>query len=243
VEGRVGLCLVVTDLTEQKQAISREKELQIRLMEQREEERVRIARNLHDGPLQDLIALSFSVQAMSTNNQAGGMDLADMRESILKLAGELRTVCNELRPPSTIRFGLAKAIQYQSEEFRSKYPQLAIHLDLVKDEQTIPKEISAVLFRIYQECMNNVIRHAHATEIKIRLRTDQHTVLLEVEDNGAGFQPPDDWVELARQGHLGLVGMRERAEAVGGKIEVVSGSPKCKGTTIQVEVPCEMRES
>lgn len=242
VEGRRGICLVVTDLTEQKQAIAREKELQIRLMDQREEERVRIARNLHDGPLQDLIALSFTLQAMGTNGQgqAIGSDLFAVREGILKLAGELRTVCNELRPPSTIRFGLAKAIQYQSEEYHSKYPQLIIHLDLGKDKQNIPKEISAVLFRIYQECMNNVIRHAHATEIKVKLRVERQSVLLEVQDNGQGFNPPSDWVELAREGHLGLVGMRERAEAVGGSIEVVSGSPKCKGTTIQVEVPCEL---
>ncbi|RPJ51605.1 MAG: PAS domain-containing protein [Chloroflexi bacterium] len=237
VDGRRGISLVVTDLSEQKQALARERELQARLMEQREEERVRIARNLHDGPLQDLIGLSFALEAFlpKTREPAGENDLVPVREGVLKIAGDLRSVCNELRPPSTIRFGLSRAIQYQSEDLQAKYPNLKIRLELAEDGQSLPNDVRNGFFRIYQECMNNVIRHANATVVNIRFVINQNSLLLEVHDNGKGFQPPQDWVELARQGHLGLVGMRERAEALGGKLQVLSGN--CNGTTIQVETP------
>ena len=238
VDGRRGVCLVITDLTDQKQAMARERELQVRLMEQREEKRVRIARNLHDGPLQDIIGLSFTIEEMMWSDQPklDTQGLHTIRESLLKLTGELRSVCNELRPPTTIRFGLAKAIQYHCEEIKAKIPHLTIHLELVEDGQSIPKTISTSLFRIYQECMNNVIRHAQASVVQVRLLLDQNSVSLEVQDNGIGFHLPQDWLELARQGHLGLVGMRERAEAEGGEIRIRSGNPS--GTTIQVKVPC-----
>ena len=238
VDGRRGVSLVVTDLTEQKQALARERELQSHLMDQREEERIRIARNLHDGPLQDIIGLSYTVQAMTlpTQTPVSGGDLKAIRESILKLAGDLRHVCNELRPPNTIRFGLSKAIQYQIEETLLKYPELTIKMDLAEDGQKLSKEVITSLFRIYQECMNNVLRHSNARVVKVRVVLENNTVQMEVQDDGKGFTPPQEWVELARQGHLGMVGMKERAEAVGGKIYVTS--EPSSGTTIRVEVPC-----
>jgi len=243
VDGRRGVCLVITDLTEQKQALARERELQIHLTEQREEERIRIARNLHDGPLQDIISLSYTLQSM-ISNAAGSPeenDLHAIRQSILKLAGELRGVCNDLRPPNTIRFGLAKAIQYQSEEIQIKNPDLKINLELSEDGQMIPKDIITTLFRIFQECMNNVVRHAKATTAEVRLILEKNAVRMEVQDDGIGFQPPADWLDLARHGHLGLVGMRERAEAVGGNICVESENGV--GTTIRVEIPCQFRQT
>lgn len=239
VDGRRGVCLVVTDLTEQKQAMARERELQSHLMEQREKERVRIARNLHDGPLQDLISLSYSLEEIiNTAKKAEGTEnlgLPDVRAGILKLAGDLRNVCNELRPISTVRFGLSKAIQYQCDEIREKNSELEINLDLPKDSQSIPKDISTVLFRIFQESMNNIIRHAEANQVMVTLIQSESSVTMAVKDNGKGFTPPNDLIEFAREGHLGLVGMHERAEALGGTVRVYS--EPSKGTTVQVVVP------
>jgi signal transduction histidine kinase len=161
--------------------------------------------------------------------------MAFIREKLLELAGTLRGVCNELRPPETIRFGLAKAIQYQSEEIKEKIPDLVIHHDLAQDGERLPVGLRTALFRIYQECMNNVIRHAQASEVTVRFLFDQSSALLEVEDNGIGFESPSDWVELARNGHFGLVGMRERSESIGGQMEVCSGENG--GTIVRVEVP------
>jgi PAS domain S-box-containing protein len=237
VDGRRGVCLVVTDLTEQKASLARERELQLRLAAQREEERVRIARNLHDGPLQDVIGLSFKLQEMILDNQETVRlaELSAVRESITKLAEELRGVCNELRPSSSIRFGLAKAIQFHSQEIQTRHPALILNLELAQDEPAVPNDVRTALFQIYQECMNNILRHAKASQVNIRLFFDPISVLLEVQDNGIGFLPPEEWIELARQGHLGLVGMRERAEVIGGSLRVISDHGQ--GTTIQVEVP------
>jgi PAS domain S-box-containing protein len=237
IAGQPGVCLVVTDLTEQKRAFLRERELQIRLMDQREEERIRIARNLHDGPLQDLIALSYTlhaaIHAVSESPQRPA--LQEVHDNILKLAGDLRNVCNELRPPDIVRFGLNKAIQHQTKEIQAKHPQLAISLDLNYDSHVLSKEISTTIFRIFQEGMNNILRHAQATKVQIRLYPQQNQIVFEIQDDGIGFRLTEDWVELARQGHLGLVGMRERVEAVGGKMTVSTDTGQ--GTTIEVKIP------
>lgn len=237
VDSRRGLCLVITDLSDQKQALARERELRDSLARQREDERVRIARNLHDGPLQDLIGLSYIVHSVMENCDAE--EIAGLREDLVdgiqRLIVELRDVSNELRPAHTIRFGLAKAIYYHSQDFQERHPGLAINLELADDGLTIPTDISTALFHIYQQAVNNIVRHAEASSVEIRLILGQDAVFMEVQDDGKGFQPPEYWVELSRGGHLGLVGMRERAEALGGKLTVISG--ECKGTTIQVEVP------
>ena len=91
------------------------------------------------------------------------------------------------------------------------------------------------LFRICQQALNNVQRHAQANQVTIRLKLDSEQVILEVEDNGCGFQMPQRRIELARQGHLGLVGAAERAEAIGGQLKIIS-SPQ-NGTLIQAIIP------
>jgi signal transduction histidine kinase len=91
------------------------------------------------------------------------------------------------------------------------------------------------MFRIYQNAVSNVARHAETEKLWVRFDLTDQWVTLEVEDNGKGFNIPGRWVELVRQGHLGLVGIRERVEAIGGKLTIVS-SPG-KGTLIRVAVP------
>lgn len=243
VDGRRGVCLVVTDLTEQKLAMAREQELQVHLMEQREAERVRIARNLHDGPLQDVLALSYTIHSLipQLGEAEQSSPIREIYENVVHLAGELRNVCNDLRPPNMLRFGLSKAIHYQTDELSSRHPNLTFQLDLTDDGHKIPKPVATTLFRIFQESMNNVIRHSQASIVTIRLMLNKESVLMEIQDNGIGFKLPGDWIELARHGHLGLVGMKERIDAADGKIQV--NSAKGKGTTVQVEIPCESKKS
>ena len=86
--------------------------------------------------------------------------------------------------------------------------------------ELLPEEMRLALFRIFQECLTNIAKHARATQVTIRLEKTEEAAVLEIQDNGVGFEVPQDWLELARQGHLGLVGMRERAEAVGGRLAI-----------------------
>ncbi len=103
----------------------------------------------------------------------------------------------------------------------------------------LPETISLALFRIYQEALTNIIRHTRSkdVEVTVHMEKDEHLVRLEIQDNGPGFALPENWIDLVREGHLGLMGMRERAEAVGGQLEVQS--KKGKGTTVVVTVPLD----
>jgi len=212
-------------------------EVQHRLLVQREMERLQIARDLHDGPLQELLGLMLAIGAIASATRDSGMRkrLQSVYEGAQTLAGDLREVCNELRPPTLVHFGLAKTIHSHAENFRKKHPDLRLRLYLGKRESKMSGSVRLALYRIYQECLNNIVRHASATRITIRLKVEQGWVTLKVQDDGQGFQLPSDWLEMARQGHLGLVGMKERAEASGGTLNVVSTPGH--GTQVQVVVP------
>jgi signal transduction histidine kinase len=148
----------------------------------------------------------------------------------------LRTISGEMRPPTLAPFGLEKAIRSHAEEFQKAQPALQIKLDLMPDEQTLTEQTRLALFRIYQQAMNNIVRHARASLVFIRFTLDPNEVVLEIEDNGQGFQVPVRWIDLAREGHLGLIGMAERTEAIGGHFEIQSSAGQ--GTRIRVTVPC-----
>jgi signal transduction histidine kinase len=141
----------------------------------------------------------------------------------------LRTLAGELRPPTLAPYGLEKAIRAHSENFQSLHPDLRLHLELAPDGQRLSEQMRLALFRIYQTAMVNIARHSQATRAIVRLELDETDVTLEIEDNGIGFQVPDRWIELARKGHLGLVSASERAEAIGGRLQV---SSKPNGGTI-----------
>jgi PAS domain S-box-containing protein len=212
-------------------------EAQRRLIAERENERTRIARDLHDGPLQDLIAASYSLVEIM------GMDEVEARQEKLRLIQsmlhhqirELRRFCNELRPPALAPFGLEKTIRAHAETLAAAHPGLSVQLDLHRDERRLPEEKRMTLYRIYQELMNNVLRHAQASQVQVRLRLNENAVVLEVQDNGVGFAPPENWLDLERGGHLGLVGVHERAQMVGGQVTFDTGSQR--GTLARVIVP------
>lgn len=237
----------VVDITATRLAEQRRREMdalvqmQHLLVEQREQERLQIARDLHDGPIQDLIGLTYTLHAAAAaaancNNQP---ELARMlegaRSDAQKLVGELRGVCNELRPPMLSSFGLARAITAHVEELRIRAPQLAVRLDLDDDMGALHEEARLALYRIYRESLTNILRHANATQASVRLHIGAEQAALEIQDNGAGFTPPDNWLMLARQGHLGLVGIKERAEAIGGRLEIESAPGA--GARVRVTLP------
>ena len=103
------------------------------------------------------------------------------------------------------------------------------------DGQTLPEQTRLALFRIYQAALINVTRHAAARQVFIRFSLAEEQVVLEIQDDGQGFELPERWIEMARQGHLGLIGMVERVESIGGQLNVVSAPGQ--GTLIQAIVP------
>jgi signal transduction histidine kinase len=109
-------------------------------------------------------------------------------------------------------------------------------LDLKPDDQKrLPDAVRTALFRIYQEALTNFVKHAKADEVYVRLEVGEEIAQLEVLDKGAGFEVPNDWLTMARKGHLGLVGIQERVDAVGGKMKIASHPGQ--GTQLVVTVP------
>jgi PAS domain S-box-containing protein len=229
----------VRDITERKQMEAELAELQVRLIESLEAERLHLAQELHDGPIQDLYAISYQLKTVEdTINQAlnnGHGSENDIINKIQEVVSLLRAICGELRPPSLAPFGLEKAIRAHMDRIREDHPHLQVHLDLMPDGNLLSGRARLALFRILQHAVSNVIRHSNATELKIHFSLDKEDVYLEIRDNGQGFELPARWIHLARKGHLGLVGTAERAEALGGKLKIISAPGK--GTTIRVVVP------
>lgn len=212
-------------------------EIKSRLVESRERERLRLAQELHDVPIQDLYGLMYQLDDLKDliSDPDGWNVLDDFNQTLHRVVNSLRTICGELRPPSLSPFGLEVAIRDHVERVRSQNPDLIIHLDLMRDQQVLSDSMRLCLFRIYQQAINNVVRHAQATEIHIRFRWDEQVIILEVEDNGDGFELPKDWIELVRKEHFGLVGLAERVESVSGKLEILSSVGD--GTMIRAIVP------
>jgi PAS domain S-box-containing protein len=228
---------MVENITTQKQIETELGEMRHRLMYGRERERLRIAQDLHDGPLQEVIGISYQMQALE-NSLPGETDVEQfqsLQSALHQLAKSLRMICGELRPPTLIPFGLEKTILSHIDGIKTTHPELEVHLDLAIDGHTLPEQQRIVLFRIYQEAFRNILRHAKATTVQVRFRLGEGQAILEVQDNGLGFEPPRRWIEFARQGHLGLVGAMERAREAGGSLDISSSAGR--GTLIRAAVP------
>jgi len=211
-------------------------ELQQRLMQGREMKRLRIAQDLHDGPLQEIIGVSYQIQALQESpSEADREQLHSIQEALQQLTKSVRSICGELRPPTLVPFGLEKAILSHAEEFQASHAEPKLELSLAHDGQALSEQVRIVLFRIYQETLNNVVRHAQAATVWVRFILNEEHATLEIQDDGAGFELPNRWITFARQGHLGLVGAMERARDIGGSLEITSAPGA--GTLVRAVLP------
>jgi PAS domain S-box-containing protein len=242
--GVIGACFNVTEqrkLEAEKREHLLQMELHRRLLEYREKERQGIARDLHDGPVQDLSGLLFNIQYTKEANQDQlvKVELEQIALQIKQTIQELRGTINELRPPSLIRFGIYQAIQLHVEDFQDKHPGIEVRLTTKlgdgKNETPLPEQVNLTLFRIYQEAMNNIARHSQATRVWIFIDRQAEQIVLELHDNGMGFPISTELNDHTQKNHFGLAGMSERADAVGGTL-VISSEPG-KGTKIIVSIP------
>ena len=214
-------------------------EVQHRLMDYREKERLQIARDLHDGPLQELIAISFAIQGLLTDVQGSPLyeSIKMIQGSLLYQIGELRSFAGDLRPPSLSTFGIEFAIRSHLERFLEKYPEIKVTFESDPIGLSVPEAVRLAVFRVYQELMTNIIKHAQATVVEIRLLEKQPILELIVQDNGKGFDASILQPHGEANMHFGVLGMRERAEAVGGKLFITSTPGQ--GTFARLVVPFE----
>ncbi|MGI6442715.1 MAG: sensor histidine kinase [Synergistaceae bacterium] len=199
-----------------------------------EEERSRISREIHDGPLQDVTAVIQRLRLLATDLDSPEkmrQRLVEAENAALAGVREMREVCNNLTPP-WLDLGLAQALTELSERQNA---QLGIKINLnLHEVRELPNDVTMAFFRVAQEAVNNSANHANAKEITISLRDLGNKIVLKIEDDGKGFDVPENITELRVKGHRGLSNMQERMSLVGGKL-TVSSSPK--GTIIKCEMP------
>ncbi|MGA2049821.1 MAG: PAS domain S-box protein [Terracidiphilus sp.] len=236
--------VINSDITERKRGeeslvLQREqlRALAERLQWVREEDRKSVARDLHDQIGQILTAIKMDMSWMSRRlPQSEGEVLVRLKESIQLIndgVKAVRTICSGLRPGVLDDLGLAAAIEWQASEFTSRngvlcqvsVPPVDLHLD---------GDRATATFRIFQECLTNVIRHAQAKTVRVALCEENENIVLVVEDDGIGFSESNLSESL---GSLGLLGMKERAQFCGGEVKI-SSSPG-NGTTVTVRVPVD----
>jgi signal transduction histidine kinase len=224
----------------QRQKIEQElAEVQRRLLDRVEAERLQLSQDLHDGPIQELYAIALQLSGLidKTDKNDVRNEIVLCERQLQKVIRSLRSTAGELRPPTLTPFGLEKAIRAHAEEFSNEHPSTQLHLDLMPDDNLLTERVRVAFFRIYQAALVNISRHAQASQVNIRFFIDNQTIRLEITDNGCGFIVPERWISFARKGHLGLVGAAERAEAIGAQLNVESVPGK--GTRLVVSVPCD----
>jgi len=196
------------------------------LAQGRETERERLAKEIHDGPVQDLHGLHLTVKALSSDRTD------DVADEITRVIGELRAMSADLHPPALEEFGLAAAIRSHADRLSNRNDDLEVEMDLEEEDGALPGDYALAVFRVVQEAMNNAVQHGEANHLSVQFSHEDDTVALEVHDDGTGFTPPDNWQDLADEDHFGLLGMRERAESIGAAIEI--DSTPGEGTRVQL---------
>jgi signal transduction histidine kinase len=208
--------------------------LSTHLQEVREEERTRIARQIHDDLGQALTALKIDLSWLN-NKLADERDIVrEKMKSMVTLIDEtvqtVRKVSEDLRPGILDDFGLPAAIEWQAEEFQ-KRTGIECNTAFYADEIDLPKDHSTSLFRIVQESLTNAIRHADATKVEIRINEKNGKLILEVQDNGQGISE----AAITNSRSFGLIGIRERAHSLGGEVTITG--TRNEGTCLTVKMP------
>jgi len=198
------------------------------------EERQRLARELHDSVTQALYGISLYAEAADRALADGDIEpvatnLRDVRETTQEALGEMRLLIYELRPPFLEEYGLAAALRTRLKAVETRAGLVTDFESDGEDVQRLAPETEQELYRLAQEALNNVLKHAHAQRVRVRLAVDTDRTTLEVADDGVGFKPTSRGVD-----GFGLPGMRERAARLGGTLQVES-SPGA-GTRVRVEI-------
>ncbi|MDM8518326.1 sensor histidine kinase [Desulfobacterales bacterium HSG16] len=222
------------EITERKGAEKEIRHLSSRLLSGIEEARKDLAQDLHDEFGQMLAALHLNAEAL-WNSMPDNMDeqkknIGSLIDLIEQLGDKIRNISSNLRPDLLDDLGLVPTLEWYINEFMSKRDDINIEFMAVGSRKRLSSNLELVLYRIFQEGLNNIVKHAKASNVNVTLTYSYPKVIFIVKDNGVGFD------QTILTDGIGLLGMRERVVSVNGTIAIVSGKSK-KGTTIRVELP------
>ncbi len=206
-----------------------------RLESLREAERIRISRDIHDKLGQKLTGLKMDLQWME--RKLGGLEVNTILDRVVGateqvdgIMGTVQEIASDLRPGVLDKLGLGTALQYEARRFQER-TGIACEVRVPETEPALSADLSTTFFRIFQESLTNVARHAGATKVEAELKTEPDMAVLTLRDNGKGMTDAD----MANGQSLGILGMKERAAQLGG--EVVFQSPPGQGTIVTVRIP------
>jgi len=208
-----------------------------RLITEREAERKALARELHDQVIQDLLSYNYQLEEVENSSVAEEQreELAKIRLGIRQVVGDLRDICSDLRPPTIDNHGLSAAIRSLASQW-SEQTGIPVELQIDPALGRLPEPIELGVYRIIQEGLSNIRKHADATHVKLSLqRTSAANLVVQLADNGRGMTQPLDLAQLTDQKHFGLVGISERVSLLGGTLKLTSMPHG--GLKIEIEIP------
>jgi signal transduction histidine kinase len=211
------------------------------LVSTQEDERARLAGELHDGAGQTLTSLLVRLKTLEKKAPPGEIStgLANMQKLVSDSIEQVRELSYRLRPASLETFGLARAIQNLVVDMAEE-GGLTSQFHCEMDDSSLPHQVEITLYRIAQESLTNVIRHAHADEVDVFLVRTPFGIAMKIDDNGCGFDPSSHPADRDGKPHLGLISTQERAEIVGGTVAIFSAPGA--GTSVRVTIPLDFLE-
>ena len=219
----------------------RRAELLKRFLSAQERERMRIARELHDETCQTIVALSFRLESALGELPESGTRAR--LEEVKGLAGraldDLHRVIFDLRPSILDDLGLLAAVRWYAARHIEPLG-IAVRCEFEDVESRVPKDVATAVFRIVQEALLNVARHAKAENVLLQIAADEKRLLIEIEDDGQGFDPKSVELPSETGRGLGLLGMRERVEILGGKMSLDSAPGEGAHITLEIPIPKEV---
>lgn len=235
---RAELEIRVKDRTTELQIVNQElRELSSRLQQTQDEERRRLARELHDSAGQLLVALALDIAALKTEarklSAEGAKRLSDDAEMVDQLSTEIRTISHLLHPPLLDEVGLSSALRWYIDGFAER-SKISATLDLPENLQRLPGDLEIAIFRVVQECLTNIHRHARSPSCAVRVVEDENHLHVEIRDAGRGIPKDKQSALTSSLGGVGLRGMQERIRQLGGTLEITSST---KGTLVAVTLP------
>jgi two-component system sensor histidine kinase UhpB len=198
-----------------------------------EEERRRLARDLHDDTIQSLIALNQRIQLaqLAAKDETTTTQLLEMQQMAAQTIADLRRLTRDLRPVYLEELGLVPAVEMLARD-TSNVLQIPVDFRVEGTERRLSPQVELALYRVVQEALSNVARHAQASCAEVQLYFTANTVKLTVRDDGRGFVVPESPAEMAPSGHFGLLGVQERVEALGARLTIRSAPGS--GTRLEV---------
>ena len=208
------------------------------LLSEREQERKRLARELHDQIIQDLLSVNYQLESFEVSHEGSpsiAEETGEVRESIRTLVDDLRRICGDLRPPTIDSLGLGAALQSFSRDWSDR-AGIVVTLDLDSNLRRLPEALELSIFRIIQEGLSNVLKHSQAHKVEIDLKhTSPRMLMVSISDDGLGFPDDFDLETVSANGHYGLLGISERVALLSGRFRIQRQSGG--GSLLQVEIP------